>query len=189
MRITGLGRAPRLAALAGAAMLAVAPAPAAAQGACADTTAAPGAASADQVESAVRCLVNATRAGQGLPALRASGRLDAAAARHSSDMVRRRYFEHVSPSGATLADRVRRTGYLSGAADWAVGEDIGWGTGPLASPESIVQAWMNSPPHRRVILSRRFREAGVGMTPGIPVDGVDQSGGGATFVLDVGMAR
>jgi hypothetical protein len=44
-------------------------------------------------------------------------------------MVRRRYFAHVSPGGESVADRVCHTGYLSGAGDWTLGEDIGWGTG------------------------------------------------------------
>jgi uncharacterized protein YkwD len=42
---------------------------------------------------------------------------------------------------------------------------------------------MDSPPHRAVILNGRFREAGVGVTPGSPLDA---AGAGATFVLDVG---
>lgn len=184
MRTQGPGRAPRLAALVLAAALAVAPAPAAAQGQCANTATAATAAPADQVEDAVRCLVNVTRASHGLRALHASARLDRAAAGHSADMVRRRYFEHVSPSGATVTDRVKRTGYLSGTRDWAVGEDIGWGTGEFATPAAIVDAWMNSPPHRAVILSRKYHEAGVGVTRGVPVAGA--AGDGATFVLDVG---
>src|SRR3954463_8433761 len=134
MRTLGPGRAPRLAGLVLAAVLVTAPAPAAAQGQCANTATAASAAPADQVQDAVRCLVNATRASQGLPALHASARLEAAATRHSADMVRRHYFEHVSPSGATVSDRVKRTGYLSGSSDWTVGEDIGWGTEELASP-------------------------------------------------------
>jgi uncharacterized protein YkwD len=43
---------------------------------------------------------------------------------------------------------------------------------------------MNRPGHRAVILDRDFRDAGVGVTTGVPVD--DGSMPGATFVLDVG---
>jgi uncharacterized protein YkwD len=158
-----------------------APSPAAGQG-CANIAMAASAAPADQVQDAVRCLVNQTRASNGLPSLRASQRLERAPQRHSRDMVQRRYFEHVTPTGATVADRVKRTGYLSGADDWALGEDIGWGTGQLGTPAAIVEAWMNSPPHRAVILTRRLREAGVGVSRGTP----GGQAGGATFVLDVG---
>jgi uncharacterized protein YkwD len=48
---------------------------------------------------------------------------------------------------------------------------------------------MNSPPHRAVILGRSFREVGVGIARGIPVDGVAGAATGATYVLDAGMAR
>jgi uncharacterized protein YkwD len=173
-----------------AAALACAPAPAAAQDAgCDHVASAANAASEAALRDAVRCVVNARRAQHGLPALRASGRLTAAADRHSADMVRRRYFEHVSPDGHTLRERVARTGYLEGALDWAIGEDIGWGKGELGTPAAIVRAWMDSPPHRAVILSRRFREVGVGIARGIPLDGFAGAATGATYVLNAGMVR
>ena len=140
------------------------------------------------MRDAVRCLVNATRAQHGLPALHASALLGAAADRHSADMVARRYFAHVSPDGGTVADRVGRTGYLAGAGDWALGEDIGWGTAELGTPAAVVQAWMNSPPHREVILGRRFSEAGVGIARGVPLD-VAGAESGATYVLEAGATR
>jgi uncharacterized protein YkwD len=190
MRLPGPGRVPRLAVAVAAAALVAVPALAPAQdAACSHTTTTTGASSEATVRDAVRCLVNATRAQNGLPVLRVSERLTAAAERHSADMVRRRYFEHVSPDGRTVADRVKETGYLSGAGDWALGEDIGWGTGSLGTPAAIVQAWMNSASHRAVILSRRYHEAGVGIARGLPVSGVAGAATGATFVLDAGMAR
>jgi uncharacterized protein YkwD len=111
-----------------------------------------------------------------------------AAQHHSTDMIHRRYFEHVTPDGQTLTDRVRRTGYLTGTGDWALGEDIAWGTGERDSPAAIVRSWMESPPHRAVILGRPFREAGVGIGRGVPVEGVAGADTGATFVLDAGVA-
>jgi uncharacterized protein YkwD len=190
MRFPGPVRAPRLAAMVTTAAVLAAAAPAAAQdAACSHTTTAAGAATEATVRDAVQCLVNATRAQHGLAALRASERLTAAAEHHSSDMVRRRYFEHSSPDGRTVADRVKHTGYLRGAGEWALGEDIGWGTAERVSPAAIVQAWMNSPPHRGVILGRRFREAGVGIARGIPVNGIAGDEASLTFVLDLGMAR
>lgn len=135
------------------------------------------------VRTALRCLVNATRAAHGVPALRSSARLNAAADQFSADMVARGYFAHVTPDGRSVTDRIRATGYLGGSGDWALGEDIGWGTGTASTPESIFQAFMNSPPHRHVILSRDFREIGVGVAPGVPVAG---ESGGSTFVLDFG---
>jgi uncharacterized protein YkwD len=159
-------------------------APASAHAGCANVRAAATSASSAEVGAAVRCLVNAHRAAHALRPLRASGDLRRAAHLHAVDMVRRRYFDHVSPGGRTVAQRVKRTGYLSGARRWALGEDIGWGSGSAASAADIVEAWMQSPAHRAVILDRRFREVGLGVAGGIP-----SGGSGATFVLDAGMAR
>ncbi|MEA2248613.1 MAG: hypothetical protein QOH46_3142 [Solirubrobacteraceae bacterium] len=132
------------------------------------------------IGSAVLCLVNVERTTRGLGPLRDAAPLRTAARRFSADMVARRFFDHVSPNGTTVSSRVRLAGYRNMSS---VGENIGWGTGALATPAAIVRAWMDSPPHRAVILNGRFREAGVGVTPGSPLDA---AGAGATFVLDVG---
>ena len=180
---SGIGRVPVAAAIAVVALCAT-PQLAAAQGTgCSFTRSAATAEPEPNVRTALRCLVNATRQQHGLPALRSSARLNLAADRHSADMVARGYFAHVTPEGRSVADRVRATGYLGGSGDWALGEDIGWGTGSASTPASIFRAFMNSPPHRRVILSHDFREIGVGVSAGVPVAG---EGSGATFVLDFG---
>jgi uncharacterized protein YkwD len=130
---------------------------------------------------AVRCEINAIRAANGLPPMGTTTALRVAAARHSRDMVRRHYFAHVSPSGQTVTDRVKKAGYLDGARSHRLGENIGWGQGSLGTPAAIVQAWMNSPPHREIILTRAFRDVGVGIAEGAP-----QGGDGKTYTLDVG---
>jgi uncharacterized protein YkwD len=160
------------------------PSVAAAQGTgCAFTRLAANAAPEPNMRTALRCLVNATRAQHGLRALRSSAPLNAAADRHSADMVARGYFGHVTPDGRSVADRIRQTGYLGGSGDWALGEDIGWGTGSASTPASIFRAFMDSPPHRRVILDHDFRQIGVGVAQGVPIAGQSS---GATFVLDFG---
>jgi len=180
---SGPGRVP-LAAVVTVVALGVMPSLAAAQGTgCAFTRSAASSSPEPNVRSALRCLVNVERARHGLRALRSSSLLNTAADRHSADMVARAYFAHVSPEGASVTDRVRQTGYLGGAHDWALGEDIGWGTGSASTPASIFRAFMHSPPHRRVILDRGFRQIGVGVAQGVPVAG---QGAGATFVLDFG---
>jgi uncharacterized protein YkwD len=172
-------------AVVGAVALAAVPATASAQE-CSNTAPAATALPEPAVRAALRCLVNATRARHGAPAVRPDARLNLAADGHSADMVARRYFAHVTPDGRSLSDRVRATGYLARSRDWALGEDIAWGAGSASTPASIFRAWMNSPPHRRVILDREFRELGVGVTRGVPVPG---EGDGATFVLDFGDVR
>jgi uncharacterized protein YkwD len=139
---------------------------------------------ADQaaIRPAVLCLVNAERSAKDLPRLREAPRLRTAAGRYARRMVQRRFFSH---SRRGLVRRVRRTGYLRGARRWSLGENIAWGSGVEASPGAIVRAWMASPPHRRNILTRRFRRIGIGVAAGAPVAGV----GGATYVTDFGARR
>src|SRR4051794_19229966 len=151
---------------------------------CAATTVAAGQAPAATVETAVRCLVNAQRAAHPLAPLRASRPLRVAAQAHRAAMAAPRFSAHFSPSPGAVPDRARRVGYLAHTQDWSLGEDIAWGEGSLSTPQSIVTAWMNSPGHRAVILDRDFRDVGIGVTAGVPVD--DGSMPGATFVLDAG---
>jgi uncharacterized protein YkwD len=183
----GLSRAVPLIAACSALGLSGAPSTAAAQGTgCGFTRLAASAAPETNVRTALRCLVNTTRVRHGLRSVRPSARLNLAADRQAADMVARGYFAHVTPEGKSVADRVRETGYLRGSQDWALGEDIGWGTSTLSTSAAIFEAWMHSPPHRRVILDGDFRQIGIGVARGVPVPG---QGDGATFVLDFGEVR
>ena len=134
-----------------------------------------------QVERTVLCLVNRERTHRGLRGLRASGKLARAADRHSRDMVRRSYFDHVSPAGGTMTERIKRTGWFRGAKAYAYAENIAWGSGHLASPKSIVRSWMDSSGHRHNILNGRYTELGVGVAVGTPED-YD----GATYTTNFG---
>ena len=146
--------------------------------ACAGAQAGPGSVSGHAYTRAVECLLNEQRAAAGMRALRHDRRLARAARRFSSRMVRERFFDHVSPDGSTLSARARAAGY-SGSA---LGETIGWGSGALATPAAIVRAWMASPPHHAVLMSRTFRKIGLGVALGSP-EGDD---GAATVTADLG---
>ena len=135
------------------------------------------------IKAATLCMMNFERRKRGLPRLRLNWRLDLASRRHSADMVARAYFRHDSLSGASFTDRVRRTGYFRGARRWVAGENLAWGSGSYSAPAAIVRAWMNSPGHRRNLLSARFSEVGVGVIPGVPRRG---RSGGATITTDFG---
>ncbi len=115
-----------------------------------------------RVSAAVLCLVNVQRRKNKRANLRRSPRLALVAIAHSKDMVRRRYFSHVSPTGGTLPSRLRKRGYrgVSAAENIAFNE--------FETADSLVRAWMNSPPHRKNILERKYRFAGVGIARGIP---------------------
>jgi uncharacterized protein YkwD len=135
---------------------------------CAGASAEPGEASRAVVTRALLCAINAQRHSHGLRAVRSNSRLEAAARRHSRDMVANRYFSHSTPAGSTPADRVRRTGYLRSARSWTVGENLAWGAGPLGSARGVVRAWMHSPEHRKVLLWPSFNEVGIGVARGAP---------------------
>jgi uncharacterized protein YkwD len=127
---------------------------------------------------AVECLVNQQRAAAGLSALSHDSHLARAARRFSSSMVREGFFDHVSPSGSTLGSRARAAGFDGRT----LGETIGWGAGSLATPSAIVQGWMNSPPHREILLGGEFRKIGLGVAGGSP-GGI---AGAATVTADFG---
>jgi uncharacterized protein YkwD len=141
-------------------------------------------AEANAAERSVLTLLNRERTKRGLAPLRRSGTLDAAASWQSRDMVSHRYFEHRRRGGPGLVRRIRRTGYLNRARRWIVGENIAWGEGGQASPAAIVAGWMASSHHRGNILYRRFRNIGIGLTPGDPAG----AGGGraVTVTTDFG---
>ena len=139
--------------------------------------------SADR-RTALLCVIGAERGARGLPAVRESPQLTLAAQRHADDMVARRFFGHVTPGGSTLAERVYATGYTRNRRTWELGEAIAWAQEPLDTATQLVRAWLNSPPHRAILLDSAFRDIGIGLTPGL----TDGSGGpGATSVLDFGV--
>lgn len=175
-------------ALALASLALLLPAGAQADGACQNTDVRPTAENLDQVRGAVLCLQNQERAGHGLAALRENPRLRVAASRHTDDMVQARFFEHTTPSGTTMVQRIRRAGYLSGTRAWSIGENLAWGTGPLATAAGIHAAWMRSPGHRANILRDQYREIGIGIRLGVPVQ-LSVSQLGATYTTDFGFRR
>jgi uncharacterized protein YkwD len=123
------------------------------------------------VRRAAICLVNRERRLHRLPRLRTNPSLQRSAETYAQDMARQNFFAHVSPTGATLDQRIRReTSYLARAMGWKIGENIAWGTGERATPADIVDSWMHSAPHRRNILDPGFHEIGMGIAIGAPVD-------------------
>jgi len=153
---------------------------------CAHANLAPTSSNAVELRNATYCLINVERSKHGLKPLSSSAQLRRAAQAYSRTMVRGRFFNHVSPGGSTLMTRVRRgTAYLAGAARFALGENIAYGCGTLATPAQTVDSWMHSAGHRASILSPRYRHIGIGVAIGAPTN--DPMGGvGATYTTDFG---
>ena len=99
-------------------------------------------------------LVNHERAQRGLPALRRSAHLDAAAQGHVNWMVRTGQVSHTGARGTRVPHRAQAVGYRPCYA----GETIAYGP---PTQEIVVRAWMNSPSHKRVIVSAKAGDVGV----------------------------
>jgi uncharacterized protein YkwD len=152
---------------------------------CPDADLEPAADNLGRIRSAILCLHNEIRSANSLPKLREHKRLRKAALGHSRDMVKAGYFEHTTPKGVTMVDRILRARYVREDQGWMLGENLEWGTGALATPRGALEAWMKSPGHRANILRRSFRELGVGAVLGVPVGDAT----GATYTVDFGVRR
>jgi uncharacterized protein YkwD len=109
---------------------------------------------------AVESQVNDMRAEHGCGPLRMHAGLARAARRQARLLLAEGRLDH--DAGTPFAQR------LQNAAPDAhmLGEDLAFATGRGALPSSIVQSWMNSPPHRSVLLDCRFSDIGVGIATG-----------------------
>jgi uncharacterized protein YkwD len=104
----------------------------------------------DATEASIIRALNSARASHGLPKLRTSRGLARAADAHSKSMRRTNTMGH-----GDYSKRVRR--YVRSRK---VGENVAWMSGCNAS--AIVNMWLNSAPHRKIMLSKSFRRIGVG---------------------------
>lgn len=147
----------------------------------------PATTSAERVTGATLCLLNKERAKRHRKRLRHDAELHAAAMAYAKQMARRNFFDHVEPDGDDLLDRIRRTTYLDEVTGWALGENIAWGSGRLATPREIVRSWMSSPGHKRNILDKRFTDIGIGVAIGAPVKG--GPGDAATWSTEFGTRK
>ena len=88
------------------------------------------------------------------PPLRWDGTLQSVAAGHSSDMARRNYFDHRSPEGRTVSERVRARRY-----PWKwVGENLAGGD---RNVRSAVKGWIESPSHCENMMNPKFADVAV----------------------------
>jgi uncharacterized protein YkwD len=114
-----------------------------------------------ELEAAIVSRINSVRQARGLAPLRTNRRLAAAADFHSRDMGRRGYFQHASADGTPFWRRIRRFYGARGFRSWTVGENLLWATDRFGA-RLAVREWMKSRPHRKNILSRAWREIGIG---------------------------
>ena len=110
-------------------------------------------------EQEVIRLVNQIRAENGLKALTHNWELSRVARYKSQDMKDNNYFSHTSPVYGTPFQMIKNFGISYRGA----GENIAKG---YATPQAVVNGWMNSSGHRANILNASYTHIGVGYVAG-----------------------
>lgn len=108
-----------------------------------------------EYEQEVIRLVNEIRSENGLKPLTYDWELSRVARYKSQDMKDNRYFSHTSPVYGSPFQMIRNFGISFRSA----GENIARG---YATPQAVVNGWMNSSGHRANILNASFTKIGVG---------------------------
>lgn len=88
------------------------------------------------------------------PALRWDAALFNAATGHSADMARRNYFDHRSPEGLQVRQRVSGSSYKFRV----IGENLAGGD---TSVEEVVQGWLDSPDHCENMMNPEYVDVAV----------------------------
>jgi uncharacterized protein YkwD len=117
-------------------------------------------AAADGLEPKVLAELNTIRRAHGLGPVKLSRPLSAAADAHSRAMGTYGFFAHDSRDGSEFWKRVQRYYVPRGYHTWSVGENLLWSSGTLTAPAAL-RLWMQSPGHRKNILTPDWREIGI----------------------------
>jgi hypothetical protein len=121
-----------------------------------------------------------------VPVLRSDARLTAAAEKHANDMVANLYFAHDSPTGLNPFDRMRTEGYIDRGVVWNAGETIAWASGSRTTPRTVMESWMYSTSQRLTLLAPDFRDIGVGIALGAPIERQPDAAPAVTYTVDYG---
>jgi uncharacterized protein YkwD len=150
---------------------------------CRNTNVLPSTGNTTLVVAATLCLIERERTAYHLAALRSNSSLQRIASSQAKDMVVGDYFGDNTPTGGTPWQRITASHYATDARSVSVAQNIGWGTGELATPAAIVNAWMLSPPHRQIMLTSSYRDIGVGVAPAAP-SSLNEGMEGATYSVE-----
>ncbi len=72
----------------------------------------------------------------------------------------RGFFSHESPDGTIFWKRVARYYPQRSSGYWSVGENLLWSS-PDVAPADALRMWLGSPPHKKNLLTARWREIGL----------------------------
>jgi uncharacterized protein YkwD len=125
----------------------------------------------NRLEVEILAQLNVVRAQHKLPALRLAPSLSRGADLHSKNMARGGFFAHENADGSAFWKRVQRFYGKGSYRSWSVGENLLWSAGTLDAA-GAVKLWMASPPHRKNILDRTWREIGLSAIAAAAAPGV-----------------
>lgn len=102
--------------------------------------------------------INEARRQAGLGPVSLIPSLSVAAKQHTNDMAIFKYTGHTGSDGTHPYERVARVGFREGGY---AGETTAWG---FRTPPEAVYFWLNSPPHRAILLNPLANQVGVAQT-------------------------
>ena len=108
---------------------------------------------------AMHCLINQVRRRAGVHVVHSSATLRHSATYKARRIAECRTFSHY-PCGDKL-DAAFVQAQLTEKGRWLVGEDLAYAVGEESTARKILVKWLASPPHRAVLVDRRFRYLGV----------------------------
>jgi hypothetical protein len=109
--------------------------------------------------SAITQLSNQARKAQGQAGLKTNSALTKAAQAKAKDMISNDYFAHISPKRVTPWYWFSQAGYRYTSA----GENLAI---DYVNSEDVIQAWLNSPSHRKNLLNSKYQDIGVAVATG-----------------------
>jgi uncharacterized protein YkwD len=133
-----------------------------------------------QFRNAVVCLIQRARSSRGLSKLDNNGKLNRVARRHTKKMVAQDCFDHQCAGEPGTKRRLRRIGYLKGKS-WRYGEGIGY----QQTPRKMMNGFLDSSYHRKLLFDNRFEDIGAAAKRGAPVEGVDDDAV-VTYTFELG---
>jgi uncharacterized protein YkwD len=138
------------------------------------------------LESQLLGQINNLRARHGLRRLRLSHGLTTAAVQHSASMAQKGYFAHESADGSSFFRRIAYYYPYRGYSRWSAGENILYSTPDIDSGAAL-RLWLNSPEHRANLLSRSWREIGLGAFHSTSAPGVYNGDAVTVVTADFGV--
>jgi uncharacterized protein YkwD len=112
-----------------------------------------------------------------------------AATEHAKALATAGMFTHDWPTtGRLFSSWIRGFYPARGYRAWSAGENLLWAS-PGFSPTDAVQQWLDSPAHSRVLLTKSWRELGIGVVSAVAAPGTYGGGDVQIAAAEFGLRR